>query len=85
MLADAAAPDGRAQRRRSASTRRTRTSSRSSVTLNLFLHEVHENRALRDDARIIQQHRDDLHEHAPPLRVDCTYLVTAWSPDTGRR
>ncbi|HEY7104329.1 MAG TPA: Pvc16 family protein [Mycobacteriales bacterium] len=53
-------------------------------TLNLFLHEVQENRALRDDA----PQRRHLNgggwtvERAP-LRVDCTYLVTAWSSKTG--
>ena len=50
-------------------------------TLNLFLHEVQENRDLRDDQPWAQ--------HLPgggwtstraPMRVNCTYLVTAWSP-----
>lgn len=53
-------------------------------TLDLFLHEVQENRDLRDDQPWAQ--------HLPgggwtstraPLRVNCTYLVTAWSPKAG--
>ncbi|WP_406335880.1 Pvc16 family protein [Streptomyces sp. NBC_00203] len=54
------------------------------VTLNLFLHEVQENRALRDDT----PQRQPLAgggwvSRRAPLRVDCTYLITAWSPVTG--
>jgi len=53
-------------------------------TLDLFLHEVQENRDLRDDQPQVQ--------HLPgggwtstraAMRVDCTYLVTAWSPKGG--
>ena len=53
-------------------------------TLDLFLHEVQENRALRDVTPILQQvPADGWQSQRPPLRVDCTYLVTAWSPKTG--
>ncbi len=53
-------------------------------TLDLFLHEVQENRDLRDDQPRVQ--------HLPgggwistraPMRVNCSYLVTAWSPKGG--
>ena len=53
-------------------------------TLDLFLHEVQENRALRDVTPILQPTpADGWQSERPPLRVDCTYLVTAWSPRTG--
>ncbi len=54
------------------------------ATMNLFLHEVQENRALRDVAPILQQvPAGGWESERPPLRVDCTYLITAWSPKTG--
>jgi hypothetical protein len=49
------------------------------ATVNLFLHEVAENRTLRDEARIIERTNDTYTSRLPSLRVDCTYLVTAWS------
>jgi Pvc16 N-terminal domain/Carboxypeptidase regulatory-like domain len=53
-------------------------------TLDLFLHEVQENRDLRDDQPWMQ-HQPGGGWTAPrtPMRVDCTYLVTAWSPKAG--
>jgi hypothetical protein len=54
------------------------------ATLNLFLHEVQENRGLRDVTPIRQPlAAGGWESERPPLRVDCTYLVTAWSPKTG--
>jgi len=54
------------------------------ATLNLFLHEVQENRALRDVGPILQPlPAGGWESERPPLRVDCAYLVTAWSPSTG--
>jgi hypothetical protein len=53
------------------------------ATLNLFLHEVNENRALRDEARVLARDGDRYTSRLPSLRVDCTYLVTAWSAQTG--
>ena len=54
------------------------------ATVDLFLHEVQENRAMRDVAPIVQpQAAGGWESERPPLRVDCTYLVTAWSPKTG--
>lgn len=54
------------------------------ATLDLFLHEVQENRGLRDVAPIVQPlPAGGWESERPPLRVDCTYLVTAWSPKTG--
>jgi Pvc16 N-terminal domain/Carboxypeptidase regulatory-like domain len=53
-------------------------------TLDLFLHEVQENRALRDVTPVLQPvPGNGWRSERPPLRVECTYLVTAWSPKTG--
>ncbi len=54
------------------------------ATLDLFLHEVQENRGLRELAPTMQPlPTGGWGSERPPLRVDCTYLVTAWSPKTG--
>ena len=54
------------------------------ATLDLFLHEVQENRALRETAPILQPvPAGGWQSERPPLRIDCTYLVTAWSPSSG--
>ena len=52
-------------------------------TVNLFLYEVKENRALRDPEPIIRQVGPNFVRRMPPLRVDCTYLVTTWSNQGG--
>ncbi|MEV0390277.1 Pvc16 family protein [Nonomuraea sp. NPDC050643] len=46
------------------------------ATVNLFLHEIKENRALRHPAPIVH----DNVRRRPPLRTDCSYLVTTWVP-----
>jgi Pvc16 N-terminal domain/Carboxypeptidase regulatory-like domain len=51
-------------------------------TVNLFLYEVQENRSLRDNARLTERVGDHYTSRPPPLRVDCTYLATTWSPKT---
>lgn len=53
-----------------------------SNTINLFLYEVQENRDLRDPQPIIEPSGTPgvFNRRMPPLRVDCTYLVTAWAP-----
>lgn len=48
-------------------------------TVDLFLHEVTENRVLRDDARVASLSRTTWTSRMPSMRVDCTYLVTTWS------
>jgi hypothetical protein len=48
-------------------------------TVNLFLHEVTENRSLRDEARVVSRAGDVYSSRLPSLRADCTYLTTAWS------
>lgn len=48
------------------------------TAVNLFLYEVKENRKLRDPAPIIAQQANNYVRRQPPLRVDCSYIVTAW-------
>lgn len=55
----------------------------SQPTLNLFLHDVGENRALRDQAPWVVGDHTTVTSAPPVLRVDCTYLVTSWSNQTG--
>jgi hypothetical protein len=50
------------------------------ATLNLFLFSVTENREQRDPEPIIEMDNTGAFvRRKPPIRVDCTYLVTAWS------
>jgi hypothetical protein len=53
------------------------------ATVNLFLYEVKENRELRDPTPIIEKINGSFLRREPPLRVDCCYIVTAWSNATG--
>lgn len=50
-------------------------------TVNLFLFEVQENRQLRDPEPVYERVGTQLVRQPAPLRVDCSYLVTAWSND----
>jgi len=52
-------------------------------TVNLFLFEVKENRARRDQVPHSEKVADLFVRRFPPLRVDCTYLVTTWSNQPG--
>ncbi|WP_433136946.1 DUF4255 domain-containing protein [Actinomadura nitritigenes] len=52
------------------------------TTLDLFLHEIAENRLLRDEARVMERTGDSVTSRPPALRLDCGYLVTAWSHQT---
>ncbi len=53
------------------------------ATLNLFLHEIKENRDLRDPEPIQVFENGIYTRRLPPLRVACSYLVTGWSSQTG--
>lgn len=50
-------------------------------TIDLFLYAVRENRLLRDPVPLIEWDAaaGEYVRKRPPLRVDCDYLVTAWS------
>ncbi len=47
--------------------------------VNLFLYDVKENRELRDPSPIIEKSGNGFKRRQPPLRLDCSYIVTAWS------
>jgi hypothetical protein len=51
----------------------------SQATLNVFLHDVKENRELRDPVPIRTPTADGYRQARPPIRIDCSYVVTAWS------
>jgi hypothetical protein len=48
-------------------------------TVNLFLHEVKENRELRDPVPIVERVNGTAVRRRAPMRVLCSYLVTAWA------
>jgi hypothetical protein len=50
-------------------------------TLNLYLYDIRENRDLRDNDWIVRRGNDDntATKRRPPLRIDLSYLVTAWT------
>jgi uncharacterized protein DUF4255/carboxypeptidase family protein len=52
-------------------------------TVDLFLYELKENRELRDPEPIVERTGATFVRRRPPVRVDCSYLVTAWSTATG--
>jgi hypothetical protein len=57
-----------------------------SVTLpaiDVFLYDVRENRDLRDgEWRVERQGDGTAVRKAPPVRVDCSYLITAWPSES---
>jgi hypothetical protein len=48
-------------------------------TVDLFLYDVKENRELRDPVPIVEKIGNTFVRRQPPLRMDCSYIVTAWS------
>ena len=63
-------------------------SSTVSLTINLFLYDIRENLDLRSQEWIYQRQtsseaneaeRPQATKIAPPVRVDCSYLITTWS------
>ena len=51
-------------------------------SLNVYLADLRENRTLRSNAREQVVVGQDVYEVPPPRRVDCHYLISAWSPVT---
>jgi hypothetical protein len=49
------------------------------ATVDLFLYQVKENRELRDPTPIVEKKGDSFVRRDPPLRVDCSYIVTTWA------
>jgi hypothetical protein len=48
--------------------------------LNVYLVDLRENRKLRSNERIRTTLNGDMSETTAPRRVDCHYLISAWSP-----
>jgi hypothetical protein len=48
--------------------------------LNVYLVEMRENRKLRSNERTRTPENGVIHEQPAPARVDCHYLISAWSP-----
>lgn len=52
--------------------------------VDLFLYDVRENAELRTNEWIVERPQNgNLIRHPPPVRVDCSYLVTAWPSASG--
>lgn len=49
-------------------------------SLNVYLVDLRENRKLRTNERVREYQNGDVFETAGPRRVDCHYLISAWSP-----
>ena len=54
------------------------------LTVNCYLYDVRENREMRTNERLIQRSNTGvpIALRLPPVRIDCTYCITAWSPAT---
>jgi hypothetical protein len=50
--------------------------------IDLFLYDVRENRELRSNEWIVERNNGRAIQKPPPIRVDCSYLVTAWASES---
>ncbi|BAY26510.1 hypothetical protein NIES2100_63260 [Calothrix sp. NIES-2100] len=48
------------------------------TAINLFLYDIRENLELRSNEPSIERNNGQAVIIRPPLRMDCTYLITAW-------
>jgi hypothetical protein len=48
------------------------------TTVDLFLYDIREDLELRSNEPVIERQSGQVITHRPPLRVACSYLVTAW-------
>ena len=53
-------------------------------TINLFLYDIRENLELRNNEPIVERLNGQARITRPPIRVDCSYLITAWPDGTGQ-
>ena len=60
-----------------------RTFAQNIPTVTLFLYDVKENRELRDPVPTVEKLGNTYVRRQPPLRVDCSYIATTWSIQTG--
>jgi hypothetical protein len=49
------------------------------VALNIYLADLRENRSLRSNERVRSFENGHVSEESAPTRLDCHYLITAWS------
>ena len=47
-------------------------------TINLFLYDIREDKGLQNNEPLVKRNNGGYTVTPPPLRVACTYLVTAW-------
>jgi hypothetical protein len=59
---------------------RTLVSGFANVALNIYLVELNENVHLRSNERFATNDGGVIHENRAPTRLDCKYLISAWSP-----
>lgn len=59
-------------------------SSLSGLTVNCYLYDIHENRELRTNESLTTRSADGRRAArlSPPVRIDCSYCITAWSTAT---
>jgi hypothetical protein len=53
------------------------------TTVNLFLYDVRENVELRSNEPVVRRLGNQSRTEPPPLRIACSYLVTAWPTGGG--
>jgi uncharacterized protein DUF4255/carboxypeptidase family protein len=58
--------------------RPTESFSPAQTTVNLFLYDVRENMELRSNEPLIERNNGQATIHRPPIRLLCSYLLTAW-------
>jgi hypothetical protein len=49
------------------------------TTINLFLYDIRESTELRSNESVVERQHGIVSLRRPPLRVACSYLVTAWT------
>lgn len=56
----------------------------SSLTVNCYLYDIHENRELRTNEALVQRDADNnvVAVRKAPRRINCAYCITAWSAAT---
>lgn len=47
--------------------------------IDLFLYDVRENRTLRSNVPTFERSPNTVTQQRPPVRVDCSYMITAWA------
>lgn len=48
------------------------------TSVNVFLYDIRENVELRSNEPIVERQNGQAVIHSPPMRVACSYLITAW-------